>query len=123
MRLLPLLFLCTIGYSQTNYKSLASEYFYQDLSSSFEWIERDIIFSDKTIVVKSYGSDAIDIQTWKIQSIEGYHIEPTPVLVYYTYLESGEEYEYPATFTIIHELKGNVEQITFEIPPNSQIII
>ena len=120
--LLFLLLLPFIGLSQTTYKSLASEYIFKDLPSSIpEMMERDIIISDKTIVVKSYGKQATDIQTWKIQSIEGYHIEPNPSIVYYVELASGEEYEYPASFTLQFDKDEKVETITCVIPPNKHL--
>ena len=114
--LLPLLFLCTLGYTQTTYKSLASEYFYQDHSSNAEWLERDIIISEKNIIIKSYGKKGIDIQQWRIQNKE-YNIDTYSAnTLYYVDLASGEEYEYPATFFLQFDIDGKVETITCEIP-------
>ena len=92
------LLLSKVSYSQATYKSLASEYFYQNLSSSAEWLERDIIISEKTIVIKSYGKNAKDIQTWRIQSREENKDTESANTVFYAELASGEKYEYPAIF-------------------------
>jgi len=120
--ILFLLLLPSLTLSQTTYISKASEYLFQDLQSSIaELIERDIIISDNTIVIKSYGKQATDIQTWKIQSIEGYHIESNPSIVYYVELASGEEYDYPASFTLQFDKDGKVETITCIIPPNKHL--
>jgi len=119
--LLPLLFLCTLGYSQTTFKSLASEYFYNDLSSSVEWLERDIIISKENIVVKSYGKEGTDIQRWRIKSKAYADSKNNTFTIYHLELASGEENEYPATITLIYNSDGKVELITYEVPPESQM--
>jgi len=114
--LLPLLFLYTFGYSQTTYKSLVSEYLYRDLSSNAEWLERDIIISEKTIVIKSYGTEATEIQTWRIQGKEDNIDVHLSNIIYFAELASGEKYEYPAVFYLQFDKEGKAETITCEIP-------
>lgn len=119
--LIPLFLIYSSLFAQTTYKSLASEYYYLNYEepSKIEWLERDIIISDRNIVVKSFGKEAIDIQSWTVHRKKEIVSNNKTLEVIKVFLSSGEEHEYPATFTIIHPHDGNVELITCEIPPDS----
>ena len=115
--LIALLLLSFLGYSQTIYQSQASEYLFNEIPSSIaEFIKRDIIISEENIVIKSYGTNATEIQTWRIQSKEENIGTYSSNEIYFAELASGEKYEYPAMFFLNFDKDGNPETITYEIP-------
>jgi len=117
MRILLLfLTLCSFCNSQTTYKSFESEYIFRGSPISLaEMIERDIIISNEHVVIKTYGKEGVDIQTWRIinkeQNIDTHSENHT----YYVELASGEETEYPAMFFLQFDKEGKAETITCEI--------
>jgi len=118
MRILLLfLIICSFCYAQTTYKSYASEYIFRGSPTSLaEMIERDIIISNETVVIKTYGKESVDIQTWRIideeQNIDTHSENHT----YYVELASGDEMVYPAIFFLQFDKEGKAETIICEIP-------
>ncbi|TRO65485.1 hypothetical protein [Christiangramia sabulilitoris] len=113
------LFLSALGYTQSkSYQSLASEYLgiFEDSDITIEWIKRDITINEGYITIVSYGNEVVEIQKWTIQNEKQLSNSSSLETIYYTYLSSAEEREFPAIFTLIENSDKKVEIITFEVP-------